>query len=253
MSGHERLASIAAGFLTPLPPFFALQLLGSAAAASSSPALGWKPAITASFLFALGIALCKPVDPILYGAGLAPSFAVWFYIFAGSARSGNLIGLVLIGLFVSGVCIGLAAGLIGWFVRRWPVPGWTPAVPILAAFIVLVVFTLRDSAEASQGTAKVAAFLQQIRDAEQSYAAGRADHAYTCNGPDLPSVKGIDWRTDYNFGGTDRNQGEHDRFWVVLRCSPGDVRATASALWPGGPRFTFDSRTGVIAQDAPPK
>jgi hypothetical protein len=251
VSGRKHLASIAAGFLTPVPLFLFLEVLRNAAAASSSPPLGWISTIGASFLVALGIALCRPFDPVSYAASLAPSFAIWFYIFAGAARSGNLVGLVLIGLLLSGVCIGLAVSLIGWFIRRWSVPRWIPAAPILAAFVVIVVFSVHDSATGSEGTAKIVTFLQQIRDSEQSYAAGRADHAYTCNGPDLHSISGIEWRTDYNFGGTDRNQGEHDRFWVVLRCSPGEVRATASALWAGGPRFTFDSRTGVIAQAGP--
>jgi hypothetical protein len=249
--GRKHLASIAAGFLTPVPLFLFLGVLRNAAAATSSPPLGWIPTIGASFLFALGIALWRPLDPVSYGASLAPSFAIWFYIFAGAGRSGNLVGLVLIGLFVSGACIGLAVALIGWLIRRRSVPRWMPVAPILAAFITIVVFSFRDSAAGSEGTAKIVTFLQQIRDAEQSYAAGRADHAYTCNGPDLPSIRGIEWRTDYNLGGPDRNQGEHDRFWVVLRCSPGEIRATASALWPSGPRFTFDSRTGVIAQDGP--
>jgi hypothetical protein len=251
MAVRKHLASITAGFLTPIPLLFLLKVLQSVAAASSSPALGWKPTITASFLFALGIALFRPVDPVLYGASLAPSFAVWSYIFAGAARSGNLICLTLIISFVLGVSLGLAAGLLGWFIRRLSVPSWSPAAPMLAAFLVIVVFSLRDSAEGSDETTKIVAFLQQIRDAEQSYAAGSPDHAYTCNGPDLPSIRGIEWRTDYNLGGTNRNQGEHDRFWIVLRCSPGEVRATASALWPSGPSFTFDSRTGIIAQDAP--
>jgi hypothetical protein len=251
--GGKHLASIAAGFLTPVPLFLLLELLRSAATASASPGLGWAPTIAASFLFALGVALCRPINPASYAVSFAPSFAIWFYVSAGAGRSGNLVGLVLIGLFVSGVCIGLAVGLLGWFVRQWSLPRWIPSVPMLAAFIVIFAFSFHDTAQGLEGAKKIVTFLQQIRDAEQSYADSRADHRYTCNGPDLPSIRGIGWRTDYNLGGTDRNQGEHDRFWIVLRCAPEEVRATASALWPGGPRFTFDSRTGVIAQDNPPR
>jgi hypothetical protein len=154
-------------------------------------------------------------------------------------------------LLFSGVCIGLPAGFISRFVRRWSLPRWIPGAPILAALILVAALRTHDAAATSDETSKIPGFLLRIRDAEHSYAAGRPDHAYTCNGPDLAPITGIKWQTEYQLSGTDRNQGQHGRFWILLRCSAEGFQATASALWEGGPRFTFDSRTGIITPDVP--
>lgn len=243
--------SIVAGFLTPFPLLALLHLLQVFVMSSASPPLGGKTKLVAAFLFALGVALWRPLHPLLYGVALAPSFAVWFFILSGSARSGNLFGLGFIVLFLSGTIIGGSAGLCGWLARRWSFPSWISAAPIPAACLLVVFGQQYETHKANQATSEIVTFLQQIRVAEETYAAARPDHAYTCNGPDLPSVTGIEWRTDYNFGGIDRNQGDRDGFWITLRCEPHTFRATAAALWPGGPRFTLDSRSPVIVPDPP--
>jgi len=250
-SGSPRsyFLSILAGLLTPFPLLTVLHLLQVFVMSSASPPLGWKTQLASAFLFALGVALWRPIHPLLYGVALAPSFAVWFFILSGSARSENLFGLGFIVLFLSGAIIGGSAGLCGWLARRWSFPSWISAAPISAACLLVIFGQQYQAQKANQATSEIMAFLQQIRAAEQTYAAARPDHAYTCNGPDLPSVTGIEWRTDYNFGGIDRNQGEHNRFWVTLRCEPRAFRATAAALWPRGPRFTLDSRSPVITPE----
>jgi hypothetical protein len=256
MAPRRYLLSIAAGLLTPFPLLVLLELLRHAAG-SASPPLGWHTALAAAFLFAFGVALWQPIHPWLYGVALVPSIPLAFLVVSAASPSGNLFPLVLFFLLLSGTIVGLTAALCGWFARRWRLPAWTPSAPIFAAFILVVLGQANQGSNADNETTAIIGFLQQIGAAEGAYAAARPDHAYTCNGPDLASLSDIAWRTDYNLGGVDRNQAEHGHYWITLHCQPAAhsswFTATAAALWQGGPRFTFDSRSGVVKPETPPR
>jgi hypothetical protein len=176
-------------------------------------------------------------------------------VLSAASPFGNLFGLVLFILLLCGAVVGLTSALCGWFVRRWSLPAWAPAALIVAACVVIVLGQANQARNADNETTAIIGFLQQIAAAEGAYAAARPDHAYTCNGPDLASSSDIAWRTDYNLGGMDRNQAEHGQYWLTLRCQPAAhsswFTATAAALWQGGPRFTFDSRSGVVKPETP--
>jgi hypothetical protein len=254
MASRRYLLSIAAGLLTPFPLLVLLGLLRYAAG-SASPPLGWHTELAAAFLFAFGVALWQPIHPWLYGVALVPSIPLAFVVLSAASPKGNLFGLVLFFFLLSGAVVGLTAALCGWFARRWRLPAWSPSAPIFAAFLLLVIVQANQRSNADNETTAISGFLQQIGAAEGVYAAARADHAYTCNGPDLTSLSGIAWRTDYNLGGVDRNQAEHGIYWITLHCQPAAhsswFTATAAALWLGGPRFTFDSRSGVVKPETP--
>jgi hypothetical protein len=253
--GRQYFLSIAAGLLTPFPLLTLLTFLQSAGESSGTPPPEWTLTLFAGFLFALALALWPRIHPLWYGAALPPGFFVWCFIMAGAGRSGNLFGLAVIIFFLAGALIGGAAALCGWLARRWPLPRWAPAVPLLAACLIVILGQQLAARKAGGETTAIRTLLGQIRAAEQSYAAARPDRAYTCNGPDLRSIAGIDWHTDYNLGGFDRNQGQYADYWIRLHCPPSAdpsfVTVTADALWPGGPHFTFDSRSGAIAPGNP--
>jgi hypothetical protein len=255
MASRRYLLSIAAGLLTPYPLLLLLQLLRHAAGSAVLP-LGWNAQLAAGFLFAFGVALWQPILPWLYGIVLVPSIPLAFLVLSGGSPSGNLFPLVMFFLLFSGTIVGLPAALCGWFARRWRLPAWTPAAPIFAACLLIVVGQANQESKAANETPEIIGLLQQIGAAEGAYAAARPDHAYTCNGPDLPSLSDLAWRTDYNLGGADRNEAEHGDYWITLRCQPAAhsswFTATAAALWPGGPRFAFDSRSGVVKAETPP-
>jgi hypothetical protein len=251
MSRRGTYLSIAAGVLTPLPLLLLFTGLQSAAAASGAPVIGWKISLVAAFLFALAIALCRPLRPAPYAGALAPAFAPWYFLLAGATRSSNLFGLALILVGFGGVAVAVSVALLAAFARRRQLPAWIPAVPAAAAALLLMAGWQSARSGARVQSVRILALLQQIQAAEQAYAAASPSHGYTCNGPDLSSVKGVDWRADYNLGGADRNQAEYDGYWILLRCEPAAhstwVTATATALWQGGPVVAYDSRRGTIA------
>jgi hypothetical protein len=251
MASRRYLLSIAAGLLTPFPLLGLLELLRHAAGAAALP-LSWHTQLAAGFLFAFGVALWRPILPWLYGIVLVPSVPLAFLVLSAASTSGNLFGLVLFFLLFSGAVVGPPAALCAWFARRWGLPDWAPAAPILAACLLIVVGQANRASKAENENSEIIGLLQQIGAAEGAYAAARPDHAYTCNGPDLPSLSALAWRTDYNLGGVDRNEAQHGDYWITLHCQPAAhsswFTATAAALWPGGPRFAFDSRSGVVKQ-----
>jgi hypothetical protein len=250
---HSRLLTVAAGLLTPLLFLALLALLQSASLGHSDPPPGRIVLLASAFLFATGFAIAPPIHPLLYGALLVPGFAVCFALFPGSG--GNLMGLVATILLFAGLIVGAAAGLCGWFAQRRRLPDWAPAAPVIAGCLLLIGGQIHGSLQADNETSAIVGVLKHIGQAEQAYAGTRPNHDYTCNGPDLPNVTGIEWRTDFNFGGPDRNQGKFGDYWIVLRCqhwahSP-TMSVDAFASWPGGPRFTLDPRTGIVAPPGP--
>jgi hypothetical protein len=255
MPRRRNLLSIAAGLLTPFPLLVLIELLRRAPG-SSSPAPRWRTELAAAFLFALGVALWRPIHPWLYGSVLVASFPLAAVLLSANSPFGNLFPLLFL-LLLSGAVVGVLAALCGWFARRWSLPAGTPAAPIAAAFLLVILGQANQVSNADDEALAIVGFLQQIGTAEKAYVADHPDHGYTCNGPDLRSLSDIAWRTDYNLGGPDRNQAKHGDYWITLYCQPAAhsswFTATAAAAWKGGPRFTFDSRSGVVKAVTPPQ
>jgi hypothetical protein len=249
MPPRRFLLSIGAGLLTPLPLLVLLELVRHAAGAASPP-LDWHFGVASGFLFALGVALWRPIHPWLYGAALVPGFPLAYLLVAAAWPFGNLFPLVLFLVFLGSAIVGMSAALCGWFARRWNLPAWTPAAPIFAACFLLVVSQAGREIGVDNETPEIFAFLQKVGAAERAYAAARPDHAYTCDGPDLATLPGVEWRVNHAMGGGDRNEVPHGDYWITLRCEPAGHTswfvATARALWQGGPQYEFDSRVGDV-------
>ena len=112
MAPRRFLLSIAAGLLTPFPLLVLLELLRHAAG-TASPSLDWHFALASAFLFALGVALWRPIHPWLYGAVLVPGFPVAFLLFSAAAPFGNLFPLVLFWVFLSSAVVGMVKSVSG--------------------------------------------------------------------------------------------------------------------------------------------
>jgi hypothetical protein len=139
----------------------------------------------------------------------------------------------------------MLAAVCGYFVRRLHFAPWISVVPMGAAFVVVLVTAIVTAIDARQASSAIVDRLQEIRRAEEAYAAARPDHAYTCNGPDL-GLKGIEWRADTSLGLTEQRQGRVKGYWIYLRCQlSGHPRWFNIGAIPigasGGPRLTLDS------------
>ena len=174
---------------------------------------------------------------------LAFSYCIWVTIvtIAISGTTGNLFGLGVIMALVGGVTVAIPAGSLAWLMRRWSLPPWVPAVPIVAACLI----TAYDRVAAQQEVGAMPGNLEEIRRAERAYAGGRTDHTYTCNGPDLPGLTGIKWRTADNSDGSHHSEGEYKGFWIVLSCAPSEhptyFSVHARGLWKNAPSFEINS------------
>jgi len=245
MRGRSYPLSIAAAGVFPALLFFSL-------AAGSWP-VGAKVLFLVSLLFALGVCLWRPIHPMVFGGLLGPAAALWWCVIAGASRSGNLFGLTLIAVFVVALGIGATAGSIGLIAISRGFPSWIPLASVGAGAALLVFAWMSGALRAIDEDRAIDGYLRKIATAESVWAAGTPDRTYTCDGPNLKGVPGIAWRTDYNLGGPLRNQGEHGHYWITLTCEPaGHVTwfmARAAALFPGGPRLSFDSRSGEISDE----
>ena len=238
MRFRDCFASIAAALLTAL-----LLVEAMLAGALGSESLRNPKTMIVGLLFTVGVCMWPRIHPLIYSAMLVPSFPAVYFVLAGHSRSGNLFGLVLIMFFGYGAVIGMLAAVCGYFVRRLHFAPWISVVPMGAAFVVVVVTAMVTNVNAREASSAVVDRLQEIRRAEEAYAAARPDHAYTCNGPDL-GLKGIEWRA--NTGLTEQSQGRVKGYWIYLRCeSSGHPRwfniGATSIGASGGPRFTLDS------------
>jgi hypothetical protein len=233
---RDCLASIAAALLTAVLLVEAML----AGVLGSEPLLN-PQAIIVGFLFTMGVCLWPPIHPLIYGAILVPSFPAAYFVLAGDSRSGNLFGLALMVFFGYGAVIGVLAAVCGYFVRRLHFAPWIFVVPMGAAFVVVLVTAIN----ARQASSAIVDRLQEIRRAEEAYAATRPDHAYTCNGPDLV-LRGIEWRADTSLGLIEQSQGRVKGYWISLRCQPSvhprwfNIAAISIGA-NGGPRLTLDS------------
>jgi hypothetical protein len=221
------------------------------AGASVIRPVSWKADLAAVVLAALALVLWPPIRPAVFGAAFAVACPLWYTLLAGTARSGNLFGLALIVVAAAGAMVAVAAAGIGMALRRFHLPAWAPAVPLIAAVVVLVAAKATESSRADAQFSALVRFFDRLDAAERSYAAGPPARGFTCNGPDLPSITGIDWRTDYNLGGFDRNQGPYEGYWIVLRCEPAArpsfYSVTAMPTSGVGPMVTWDSRSGRMS------
>jgi hypothetical protein len=243
------LLTVAAGLFTPFPLLVLLELIRHVAGPASPP-LANSTELVAGLLFAIGVALWRPIHPWLYGALLVPGCPLAFLLWSVTSTRGNLFPLVLFFVPLSGMLIGLPAAICGWFARRWSFPAWTPAVFMVAALLVVVLGQAFQQSSADDEVPGIIGFLQQVADAEKAYTAVRPYHDYACSGTDLLTLPNVEWRANRGVGGTDLNQTQHGHYWVSLYCQPAahslwfTVRATP--MWQGGPRLIFDSRVGSV-------
>jgi len=233
---------MAAGFATPLLVLALLNALQAASASSGAPPLEWKIALAASSLFALGIALWPPIEPMYFGVAFIPAVPLWYAALAGSARSSNLFGLALILFTVGGVVAGVVAGLGATLARHWRLPAWAPLGPLLVGIALIFVARIDTARTAADDAQKMTALFQRIAAAEKNYAAAHPGIGYSCDAP----VADVPWRANPQLGGVERNEAQVGQYWVHLTCEPAAhptwFKITARGLWAGGPVLDYDSR-----------
>jgi hypothetical protein len=97
-------------------------------------------------------------------------------------------------------------------------PKWSPIAVGSAALLLAFGIQAWSSGNAHDASLSIVTRLQRIRDAELAYAASRSDHAYTCNGPDLPGLPGIAWRANESLGTLEKKEAFLDGHWISLQC-----------------------------------
>ena len=91
---------------------------------------------------------------------------------------------------------------------------------------------------------QIISVLKEIRQAEIAYAAGGNGRGYTCNGPDLRGLTGIEWRANTALGTLEKNVGQTEGHWIFLQCDASahpksfNIRAIPSG---GGAEIALDS------------
>jgi len=233
---------MAAGFLTPLAVLALLNAIQAGSARVGSPPLEWKVVLLASALFALGIALWPPIEPLYFGIAFIPAVPLWYAALAGSARSSNLFGLALILFTIGGVIAAVVAGLGATLARHWRLPVWAPIGPLVIG-AALIVFARIDAARAAADDAqKMAVLLQRIATAEKDYIAAHPAAGYNCDAP----IADVPWHASTALGVVERNEAQVGQYWVHLTCEPAAhptwFKITARGLWAGGPVLDYDSR-----------
>jgi uncharacterized membrane protein (UPF0136 family) len=238
----ELLLSVTAGILTAFLPVLAMELYGPSL--FTDGALGLRVIVLATLLFAAGVCLLHPIDPLAFGATLI--VAVPFLLFTkGSAYLGLWTISSLSKPLLSGVWIGVPAALCASLLKQRKPPQWTP-IAFVASACLLVFFAHQISARTVQtDSTAMATRLQQVRQAEEAFAAARPDHTYTCDGSEL-KTPGIRWREVAQVGTTVQDLGQADGFWINLVCPAEDrrdwFRVDAFGGVNSGPALTFDSR-----------
>jgi len=148
-----------------------------------------------------------------------------------------------------GPMIGISAALFGRFIQSRTPPRWFPAIPMLAA-ILLGIFDPGDSKYPVP--AAVTNLVAEIRRAGVAYAAADKGHAYTCAGPGLPALKGIQWWAESDFGTTEPNPGYVGKLRISLGCQaaahPSWFVAEVGDFGDSAAWVRFDSKTGVTYQ-----
>jgi hypothetical protein len=85
------------------------------------------------------------------------------------------------------------------------------------------------------------------------YAAGRADRAFTCNGPDLRGLPNYGWRANVALGTVTKNEAEIDEYWISLECeSPATPHSfTLRAISTSGQDEVYLDSGGQMRREAP--
>lgn len=167
-------------------------------------------------LVACGTAMLRPIVPLAYALTLALLFPLTVVALTASNPS-NLAGFVLWVSVIVGISVAVPVALVGTFAHMWPTPRWAPFIVAgagVASCIVLQVWSQSQIIDHEQAAMER---IRQIRDAEEAFAAQRPDHAYTCNGPDLP-LQGIDWRNNVALGTSQKNEAQLKGYWIYLTC-----------------------------------
>jgi hypothetical protein len=207
---------------------------------TSRPSWIW-PAV-ASLALALGIALWRPIRPDLYAFSLACSFFALavpvFFMAAGS----NLFGLVVLaggGVIALGLLLCGAVALVAPPLRRLDPPPWVAAAVASVGALTLLAASARQLKNRTDDSLRILDRVQEIRRAELSYADSSPDHAFTCNGPDLPGLASVSWSVDQQLGGRELNRAHLDGHWIYLRCAPSarPQSLNIQVISPDGPPF----------------
>src|SRR5262249_770015 len=214
-SRRERkpLLSAAAGLLIPFSVVGIVHVIGSA----PLDALHWSFLVAASFLFALGVCLWRPIDPLIFGPMLVLSIPGTLFFFAGGFRSGNLFGLVLGVTLIYALIVVVSSAICGLVLRRRYSQKWLPVVAIASALTIVAAGAIKAARESMA----ILVRLQEIFRAEQVYAGEHPNHSYTCSGPELPGLSGIEWSAaSPSLGLTEKSRGRVDGYWITLQCPP---------------------------------
>jgi hypothetical protein len=206
--------SVAAGLATPGAVFLLNSALGGFRFAFIEP---WFAAmyVAVGFLLALAVALCRPILPVVYGVTTA-LICPLIGIVVGAGY--NLVGLLVIALLIMGLVIAIPVAALATLLRHRSLPKWSPIAAGTAALLLSFGIQAWSSAKAHDASSSIVTRLQRIRAAELAYAASRPDHAYTCNGPDLPGLPGIAWRANESLGTLEKNEAFLDGHWISLQC-----------------------------------
>ena len=150
MSAKSTLYSITAGVLTPLALF--LISSGMAPTIIDSSNLVRALMLGTNVLLALGVALWRSINPILYGAALAVTCCVVPFAIGAVSGWGNLGGLVVLFAAAWGLLVGGGVAVLGSLLRRLKLPEWaapgTIAVAV-AVSVAMAVWRLGKTAEQS--------------------------------------------------------------------------------------------------------
>jgi hypothetical protein len=210
------LLSILAGLITPFLMLPLLAIEGGIAGALESRGTLAVLFVTA-ILFATAIASWRPIVPTAYGLTVAITFYGASYLILAS-RPGNLAGLVLFFSTVFGIVIGVCTAALAILIRQLLFPAWFPLAVVGVALMLAAASYARTARVHTDQENEIVSHLQSIRKAELAYAATRADHAFTCNGPDLPGLSEINWTPEAAVGTMRRNQARIAGHWVLLEC-----------------------------------
>jgi hypothetical protein len=214
MRAKQVSLSVAAGVATPGAVFLLNSGLGGFRFGFIEP---WSAAIyvAVGFLLALAVALCRPILPVVYGVTTALVCPL-IGIVAGSGS--NLVGVIVIALFMVGLVIAIPVATLATLLRRRRLPKWAPIAVGSAALLLSFGAQAWSSVRAHDASLSIVTRLQRIHEAEIMYAASRADHAYTCKGPDLPGLPEIAWRANTALGTSEKNEAFLDGHWIYLGC-----------------------------------
>ena len=204
---------------------------------SSSSKAVLATAIATTLLFVLGVCLVGSVSPVIYGASIVAVFVAIAFVLAARYSSGNLTGLVVIAIGIFGLLLGTFAATGGFLLRRLGPPAWAAPAMIGLAVGVSVIATAWIWSQRAQQASAIVARVDEIRKAELSYASWR--DAFTCNGPDLPGLRPMEWGSDAQLGLREKNRAHVEGHWVYLQCNPASSRPksmTILTVAPGGMR-----------------